>query len=51
VTPAVLAAATIWLVILMVRARASGRPTPDGTGGATNAPGSVTTATRAARPA
>jgi len=51
VTPVVLAAATIWLVILMVRARASGRPTPDGTGGATNAPGSVTTATRAARPA
>jgi hypothetical protein len=51
VTPAVLAAATIWLVVLMLRARASGRPGPGGTGGATNAADSVTTATKAARPA
>ena len=34
VTPAVLAAAMVWLVILMLRSRSSGPMLPDGTGGA-----------------
>jgi hypothetical protein len=51
VTPAVLAAATIWLVVLMVRARASGppvSPVPDGTGVAADA---AAIAPKAVRPA
>jgi len=51
ITPAVLAAATVWLLILMLRSRSSGPPVPGGAGDATGASGAATTAPEAARPA
>ncbi|MGH3190211.1 MAG: polyprenol phosphomannose-dependent alpha 1,6 mannosyltransferase MptB [Streptosporangiaceae bacterium] len=51
VTPAVLAAATVWLVVLMLRSRSPGRPLPDGTGGGDTAADPAVTAPEAARPA
>ncbi len=51
ITPAVLAAATVWLIILMLRSRSSGPPVPGGAGDATGASGAAATAPEAARPA
>jgi hypothetical protein len=51
VTPAVLAAATVWLIILMLRSRSSGPPVPGGAGDATGTTGAATSAPEAARPA
>ncbi len=48
VTPAVLAAATVWLVVLMVRARSSG---PAARAGTVDTGSAVASAPRAARPA
>ncbi len=50
VTPAVLAAATAWLIILMLRSRSSGPLLPDGTGGAALAADPAVTTPGAARP-
>ena len=50
ITPAVLTAATVWLIILMLRSRSSGPPVPGGAGDATGASGAAT-APEAARPA
>ena len=53
ITPAVLAAATVWLIILMLRPRSSGPPPPAGsgagTGGGLAAADPATTAPEAAR--
>ena len=51
VTPAVLAAATVWLVILMLRSRSSAPMLPDGTEGAVAAADPAATTPGAARPA
>ena len=51
VTPAVLAAATVWLVVLMLRPRSSGPPPPAGTGSGVTAADPAATAPEAARPA
>jgi hypothetical protein len=51
VTPAVLAVATAWLVVLMLRSRASGSPVPPVPGGSGVASDAAATAPKAARPA
>jgi hypothetical protein len=51
ITPAVLAAATVWLIILMLRSRSSGPPPQAGTGRGQTASDPATTAPEAARPA
>jgi hypothetical protein len=51
ITPAVLAAATVWLIILMLRSRSSGPPPEARTGGGLTAADPATTAPEAARPA
>jgi hypothetical protein len=51
ITPAVLAAATVWLVVLMLRSRSSAPPPQAGTGGGLTAADPATTAPEAARPA